>query len=45
MSGNTVDLDTGVHWEAKKELNRLAFSLKSDVTLPLWKIGGIIGIF
>ena len=45
MSGNTVDLDTGVHWEAKKELNRLAFSLKSDVTLPLWKIGEIIGIF
>ena len=45
MSGNTLELDTGVHWKAKGELNRLAFSLKSDVTLPLWKIGGTLCIF
>ena len=45
MSGNTLDLDAGVHWEAKNELNRLAFSLKSYITLPLWKIRGILGIF
>ena len=45
MSDNTLELDTGVHWEAKNELNRLAFPLKSDTTLQSWKIGGILGIF
>ena len=44
MSGNTLELDAGVHWEVKQELNRLAFSLKSDITLQLWMIGGMIGI-
>ena len=45
MSGNTLKLDTGVDWEAKNKLSRLTFSLNSDITLPLWKIGGILGIF
>ena len=32
---DTLELDTGVQWEAKNEFNRFAFSLKSDKTLPL----------
>ena len=43
-SGNTLELDAAVHWEAKNELNRLVFSLKFDIALPLSKIGGILGI-
>ena len=31
-SSNTLELDAGVHWEAKNELNRLAASLKPDMT-------------
>ena len=45
MSDNTLELDTGVHWEAKYELNRFTFSLKSDITLPLWKSGGILSFY
>ena len=45
MLGNTLKLDTGVHWEAKYELNRSAYSLNPDITLPIWKSGGILGIF
>ena len=45
MLGNTLKLDTGVHWEAKYELNRLAYSLNPDITLPIWKSRGILGIF
>ena len=43
-SGNTLELDAAVHWEAKNELNRLVFSLKSDIALPLSMIGGILDI-
>ena len=32
MSGNTLELDTGVYWKAKNELTGLGFSLKSDIT-------------
>ena len=37
MSGKTLELNTGVPWEAKYELNRVAFYLKSDITLPLYE--------
>ena len=36
MSGNTLELDIGVHWEAKNELNRLAFSFNFTV-MKDWK--------
>ena len=35
----------GVHIEAKKLLNRFAFSQKSEIKLPLTSKGGIAGIF
>ena len=41
----TTRVSIGVRWEAKNEWNRLAFSLKYDITLSLWKIGEILGIY
>ena len=42
ITGNTLELDTDVHWKAKSKWNGLA-SLKFDMTFPLWKIRGILG--
>ena len=42
--GNTLLLDKGVHWVAKKSLNRFAFSVKSDTILLFTNNGGIKGI-
>ena len=41
--GNMVLLDKGVHWVAKKPLNRFAFSVKSDTILLFTNNGGIKG--
>ena len=43
MSGNILQLETGLLWKAKIEWNRLACSLKFDITLPSG-IGGILNI-
>ena len=37
-------LDKGVHWVAKKSLNRFAFSVKSDKILLFTNNGGVKGI-
>ena len=42
--GNMLLLDKGVHWVAKKLLNRFAFSVKSDTILLFTNNGGIKGI-
>ena len=42
--GNTLLLDKGVHWVAKKSLNRFTFSVKSDTILLFTNNGGIKGI-
>ena len=39
--GSTLLFRTNEDWLAKKELNNSAFSLKLDIYLFLWKIGGI----
>ena len=44
ISGNTLEFDTRLHWEVQNELNRLAYSLKSNTTLPMWGVGGLLGI-
>ena len=42
----TLNLDVlGVHCEAKKLLNKLAFCSKSDTSSPLARTGGIMGVF
>ena len=43
--GNTLMLDKGVHWVAKKSLNRADFSVKSDTLLLFTSNEGIKGIF
>ena len=43
LEGNILLLLIGVHWEAKKSLKRLAFSMKSDTILLFIKRGGIKG--
>ena len=42
--GNTLFLDKGVHWVAKKSSNRFVFSVKSDIILLFTNNGGIKGI-
>ena len=43
--GHSLPLLRGVHWRLKNSLNMLAFSLKSDTSLPSMRRGSIIGIF
>ena len=43
--GNELPLLTGVHIDAKKSLNRLAFVQKSETNLPFISKGGMAGIF
>ena len=44
LEGKTLILGIGVHWEAKKLLQRLAFSVKSDTISLFTNRGGINGI-
>ena len=43
--GKVLVFEIGAHWDAKKALKWLAFSLKFDINLLLIKMGSINGIF
>ena len=43
--GHSLPLLRGVHRGLKNSLNPLAFSLRSDTSLPSMKRGGITGVF
>ena len=43
LEGKTLLLEIGVHWEEKKTLKRLAFSVKSDTILLFTNRRGIKG--
>ena len=45
LTWHSLPLLSGVYWQVKNSLNLLAFSLKSETSLPSIKRGGMTGIF